>query len=66
MKDTFTAGSNSCPQYKDVNCALGPQYPYCDMTCPMNAYAEKSLRGMPEDKTDKECVGMYWGVPEDK
>ncbi len=49
-----------CKEYPTVKCELGLNYPYCDMTCPMNRYVEKSQY---MNDHDQECVGMYWKMP---
>ena len=37
--------STHCYEYPDVLCKLGPHYPHCDMSCPMNSYARDILAG---------------------
>ena len=57
MSDT---NKKVCKEYPDVNCELGANYPYCDMTCPMNKCAENIQN---KNSHDQECIGMYWKMP---
>ncbi len=40
MSDNFDEAK--CPEHEHINCMLAKNYPYCDMTCPVNTYAEQA------------------------
>ena len=33
-----------CPEHDGINCMLAANYPYCDMTCPVNTYAKQAYQ----------------------